>query len=139
MDELQRMGIHLVEFDPERRAFEGANELKEQSRLAVRILPSNGQVTDRPLGKLLESFVEALMALQKNFDPDGVGIIGGETAYQLLKALGARGLEVFGCHAEVIASSQIAGGAMDGCRFVSKGGSVGADDAACQMLSLLTM
>ena len=34
MDELQRMGIHLLGFDPEKRAFEGANELKEQSPLA---------------------------------------------------------------------------------------------------------
>jgi uncharacterized protein YgbK (DUF1537 family) len=67
-----------------------------------------------------------------------LGVIGGETAYQLLRRLGARRLEVFECRAEVIASSRIAGGAMDGCRFVSKGGSVGWDDAACRMISLLT-
>ena len=67
-----------------------------------------------------------------------LAVIGGETAYQLLRRLGARRLEVFERKAEVIAISRIGSGVMDGCRFVSKGGSVGPDDAACQMLSLLT-
>jgi uncharacterized protein YgbK (DUF1537 family) len=67
-----------------------------------------------------------------------LAVIGGETAYELLHRLGARSLQVFQQNAEVIASARIGGGVMDGCRFVSKGGSVGPDDAACQMLSLLT-
>ncbi len=79
-----------------------------------------------------------MASLRERVDTDGLGVIGGETAYQLLRRLGARRLEVFRRNAEVIASSRIAGGVMDGCRFVSKGGSVGPDDAAFQMLSLLT-
>jgi uncharacterized protein YgbK (DUF1537 family) len=89
-------------------------------------------------GALRESFVDALGSLQERLHTDGLAVIGGETAYQLLRRLGARRLEVFQQKAEVIACSRIAGGVMDGCRFVSKGGSVGPDDAACQMLSLLT-
>ncbi len=138
MDEVERKGIRALGFDAARRAFDGTLPPQEHSPLVVRIRAGEGNEADQPTGTLLDSFVEHLVAIQKQYHPDGLGVIGGETAYHFLNRLGVRGLEVFGSHAEVIASSKIVGGPMDGCRFVSKGGSVGTDDAARLMLALLT-
>ena len=57
----------------------------------------------------------------KTVKPDGLGIVGGETAYHVLERLGARRLEVFQRQAEVIACSRIVDGVMDGRRFVMQG------------------
>jgi uncharacterized protein YgbK (DUF1537 family) len=138
MEHAQRQVNRVLGFEPSQRRFDQPVEAQAQWPLLARIMPGDAPESGEPSGTLLESFVEALATLQKQHQPDGLGVIGGETAYQLLRRLGARRLEVFECRAEVIASSRIAGGVMDGCRFVSKGGSVGRDDAACQMLSLLT-
>jgi uncharacterized protein YgbK (DUF1537 family) len=138
MEQAQRGGNRLLGFEPAQRRFDRPIERNGQWPLLVRILPGEAPETGELSGTLLASFIDALAALQGELNPDGLGVMGGETAYQLLRRLGARRLDVFNCQAEVIASSRIAGGVMDCCRFVSKGGSVGPDDAACQMLSLLT-
>jgi hypothetical protein len=87
-------------------------------------LPPVGRGQGLASGTLLASFVEALGALRERLNADGLTVIGGETAYQLLRRMGARHLDIFEQRAEVIATSRIAGGVLDGCRFVSKGGSV---------------
>ena len=138
MEMAQGRGNRLLGFEPTHRRFDKPLERKAQWPLLVRILPGAAPESGELSGTLLESFVDALAALQEQLNPDGLAVIGGETAYQLLNRLGARRLDVFESQAEVIASSRITGGVMNGCRFVSKGGSVGPDDAACQMLSLLT-
>jgi uncharacterized protein YgbK (DUF1537 family) len=138
MELVQRQGNRVLGFEPSQRRFDKPVEGKAQWPLLVRILPGEAPENGEPSGTLLESFVDGLATLREQVNPDGLAVIGGETAYQLLNRLGARRLDVFNCQAEVIASSRIASGVMDGCRFVSKGGSVGPDDAACQMLSLLT-
>ena len=86
----------------------------------------------------MPSFVDAVADLLKRINPDGLGIIGGETAYHVLQRLGARWLEVYRRHAEVIACSRIGGGILDGRPLVCKGGSVGPGDSVLRMLSLLT-
>lgn len=138
VEQAQRGGIRILGFDPAQRRFDAAIERDWSGPLLVRILPGEDPNSAPVSGTLLASFVEALGSLQEQLHPDGWAVIGGETAYQLLRRLGARCLEVLERKAEVIASSRIVGGVMDGCRFVSKGGSVGPDDAASQMLSLLT-
>jgi uncharacterized protein YgbK (DUF1537 family) len=131
-------GIRVLGFDPVLRHFDAAIALDRKGPLLVRILPGEDTQTIPLSETLLASFVDALASLWEQLNPDGMAVIGGETAYQLLRLLGARRLDVLQRQAEVIACSRIAGGVMDGCRFVSKGGSVGPNDAACQMLSLLT-
>jgi uncharacterized protein YgbK (DUF1537 family) len=137
VERAQREGIRILGFDPALRRFDAAIERDWRGPLLVRILPGNDPTAAPLSGTLLASFVEALGLLREQLHPDGWAVIGGETAYQLLRRLGVRCLEVLERKAEVIASSRIVGGVMDGCRFVSKGGSVGPDDAASQMLSLL--
>ena len=131
-------GVRVLDFNPAKRCFDAGTESERPWPLLARILPGDDSSSTPLSGNLLESFVAALAALQEQMKPDGLAVIGGETAYQLLLRLGARRLDVSGQQAEVIARSRIIGGLMDGCRFVSKGGSVGPDDAASQMLSLLT-
>jgi uncharacterized protein YgbK (DUF1537 family) len=138
MEQAQRGGWRVLGFDPSLRRFDAAIETDWQGPLLVRILPGEAAGSASLSGTILALFVEALASLRERLQADGLAVIGGETAYQLLHRLGAKRLYVFERQAEVIASSRIAGGVTDGCRFVSKGGSVGPDDAACQMLSLLT-
>jgi len=68
---------------------------------------------------------------------DGLGIIGGETAYHLFQHLGAGRLRVTGRIAEVISYGVMMDGSLAGCPFVMKGGSVGPDDALELMIRYL--
>jgi uncharacterized protein YgbK (DUF1537 family) len=138
VEQARRGGIRVLGFEPVLRRFDAAIERDWKGPLLVRILRGKDPKAAPISETLLPSFVDALASLREQLNPDGWAVIGGETAYQLLRRLGARRLDVIQRQAEVIAISRIAGGVMDGCRFVSKGGSVGPDDAACQMLSLLT-
>jgi uncharacterized protein YgbK (DUF1537 family) len=131
-------GIRTLSFDPVPRQFDGQIEDGGEGPILARILPGEAPESAEISGTLLTSFIDALGSLVEKLHTDGLAVIGGETAFQLLRRLGAQRLEVFRSQAEVIACSRISGGVMDGCRFVSKGGSVGADDAARQMLSLLS-
>ena len=138
VEHAQRAGIRVLGFDPSLQRFDAAMEFEGKGPLLVRILPGEAPGTASSAGTLLTSFIEALVALRERLQPDGLAVVGGETAHQMLHRMRAQCLEVFEHRAEVIALSRIAGGVMDGCRLVTKGGSVGPDDAACQMLSLLT-
>lgn len=83
------------------------------------------------------SFAREAARVISEFEPGGVGIIGGDTAYQLLRELGVDNLAICGRMAEVIAYGVIADGEIAGCRFTTKGGSVGPDDAVMQMFEYL--
>jgi len=133
----QGEGIRLLSFDPAHGRFDSAIETEWTGPLLVRILPAVAAKMLTPADALLASFIEEVDLLRQRLKPDGLGIIGGETACQTLRRMGARRLEVSGQQAEVIAIARMCGGGMDGCRFVSKGGSVGPDDSVSQMLSLL--
>jgi uncharacterized protein YgbK (DUF1537 family) len=138
MEEAQRAGNRMLDYCPAQRRFDLDIERDGKWPLLVRMLPGHDSGPALPSKTLLASYVEALVSLRGQLNPDGLAVIGGETAFELLRRLGARRLDVLAHQAEVIACSRIAGGVMDSCRFVSKGGSVGPHDAACQMLSLLT-
>jgi len=68
---------------------------------------------------------------------DGLGIVGGETAYHLFQRLGATRLSVIGRMAEVISYGIMLDGSLAGCPFTMKGGSVGPDDALELMIQYL--
>jgi uncharacterized protein YgbK (DUF1537 family) len=66
--------------------------------------------------------------------PEGLAVIGGETAFDLFGRLGATGLWVHGVFADVLSYGTIQGGVLDGRPCMLKGGSVGPTDAVIQML-----
>ena len=73
------------------------------ARITLRNVPEAGEPFRNSVGIV---FVEALAALQHHHQPDGLGVIGGETAYQLLNCSGREAFgSFFRCHAEVIVAS----------------------------------
>ena len=70
----------------------------------------------------------------RQHSPEGLAIIGGETAFDLFGRLGATGLWVHGVIADVVSYGTIQGGILGGRPFMLKGGSVGPADAVIQML-----
>lgn len=70
----------------------------------------------------------------RQHSPEGLAIIGGETAFDLFGRLGATGLWVHGVFADVVSYGTIQGGILGGRPFMLKGGSVGPADAVIQML-----
>jgi uncharacterized protein YgbK (DUF1537 family) len=103
----------------------------------VRLDPRRADVAADPHSTVLPRFVQAAGQLVAHLQPDGLGIVGGETAMALLGRLAAERVTVYGRASEVIAYGVIQGGSMHGCRLVTKGGSVGPDDAVVQMIDLL--
>jgi D-threonate/D-erythronate kinase len=130
--------IQILDFDPARQCFQQVIPSEGKPTMLVRMLPRlSADVACSPR-QIMASFLATLDPLLKKIKPDGLGVIGGETAYHLLQHLGVKNVEVYQRRAEVIACARIIGGVMDGCRLVCKGGSVGPDDSVLQMRSLLT-
>lgn len=138
LERAREAGVRSIGFEPALLRFDETIGPDWNGPLLIRILPGEPSTSTCSPGTILASFVDALCSLLERIKPDGLGIIGGETAYHTLRRLAAQRLEVFEQQSEVIACSRIVGGVMDGCRFVCKGGSVGPEDAVLQMVSLLT-
>lgn len=134
----QTDGIQILDFDPARGCFRQSISSNGKSTVLARILPSPLTGAGYSPCLITASFLNALVPLWEQVKPDGLGVIGGETAYHLLHGLGGKRLEVYRRRAEVMACTRMIGGVMNGCRLICKGGSVGPDDAVLQMLSLLT-
>jgi uncharacterized protein YgbK (DUF1537 family) len=74
-------------------------------------------------------FADSILGFLKESRPDALVIIGGETAYRVVHALGVGVLRVFGRISDVTPFGVIGDGDFQGCRFATKGGSVGTDDS----------
>ena len=85
----------------------------------------------------MREFIAALGPLLERLDPDGLGIIGGETAYHVLRRLGVSRLQVVGRRNEVISCGTAWDGLLRNRPFAMKGGSVGPDDAVIMMVAYL--
>ena len=88
--------------------------------------------------EVMMRFISIVTQAISKIKPDGLAIVGGETAYHLLNELGAKTLTVYGRISDVISYGIIEDGEMAGRPFLMKGGSVGTDDSVIQMLDLLT-
>jgi D-threonate/D-erythronate kinase len=73
----------------------------------------------------------------RSYDPDALGIVGGETAYRILRLLGATRLEVEGREQPGLPFGRICDGALGDRAFATKGGSVGSPDACARMVACL--
>jgi uncharacterized protein YgbK (DUF1537 family) len=92
------------------------------------IPPPGGQ------GALLEHLTLSAAARIRQQPPEGLAIIGGETAFDLLRRIGATGLWIHGVLADVVSFGTIQGGILDDRPCMLKGGSVGPDDAVIRMV-----
>jgi len=66
--------------------------------------------------------------------PLGLHLSGGETAYYVLKELGAHSIEIRGQIADGVPWGRIEGGPLDGTLVVTKSGSFGAPEAITEAL-----
>jgi uncharacterized protein YgbK (DUF1537 family) len=98
--------------------------------------PANSRIHPDPT-EILPSFVAAAMRIYDQFNPDGLGIIGGETAFELLKRLGATQLAVQSRQEEVISCGMMLDGRARNLPLATKGGSVGREAAVVTMLNYL--
>ena len=90
-----------------------------------------------PPNEILKCFTPKCLALIKEFAVDGIGIVGGETANSIFKAIGASDLNVCGRIADVVSYGIIPEGLMENRPFATKGGSVGTDNALVRMIEYL--
>jgi uncharacterized protein YgbK (DUF1537 family) len=79
---------------------------------------------------------EATCAAVECHRPSGLVVIGGETAYHCLRALGDPTLEVEWRPKPLVVRARVASGRWDGMRVLSKGGSAGEEDAVSEMIAL---
>jgi len=120
------------------RAVAGGTVLREIDAAG---LPDSSPIILRLCGLSAPAFLTAVgqaAAWVRTAGVDGLGIIGGETAYHLFQRLGTSRLRVMGRMAEVISYGVMLDGALAGCPFVMKGGSVGPDDALELMIQYLS-
>jgi uncharacterized protein YgbK (DUF1537 family) len=101
--------------------------------LIVRLTPERLSA-GRAESAVLNSLTAPVAVWIRQHSPEGLAIIGGETAFDLLGRLGVTGLWVHGVFADVISYGTIEGGILDGRPCMLKGGSVGSSDAVIQML-----
>jgi len=86
----------------------------------------------------MDRFMKAVSQIMELHKPDGLGIIGGETAFALLDRLKGRRLSVMGRAEEVVSLGAMVDGTLAGRPMATKGGSVGTDAAVVAMLDYLT-
>jgi uncharacterized protein YgbK (DUF1537 family) len=103
----------------------------------VAVLAPSGEPVRRPVERTerLADTVAAVIAARR---PRTLILIGGETAYHCLRALGDAPLEVLGRPWPLVVAGRVHGGALGGMRVLSKGGSAGDEDALVQMVQMAT-
>jgi uncharacterized protein YgbK (DUF1537 family) len=123
-------GAPIVEIHPARR---DAWPSHESGALIARIPP--GEIPPAGgEGTPLEQLTDSAASRIRQHPPEGLAIIGGETAFDLLGQIGATGLWVHGLLADVVSFGTIQGGILDGRPCMLKGGSVGPEDAVIRMV-----
>jgi uncharacterized protein YgbK (DUF1537 family) len=118
----------------------GARAARENSRsspvLFVKI--DTGQIsTKRQARRKLPSLFRRAKRIILSYAPDALGIIGGETAYRILRMLGTTRLLVAGREQLGMPYGSIVDGQLSGCSFITKGGSIGGPEACTRMVGRL--
>ncbi|MBS7609550.1 four-carbon acid sugar kinase family protein [Candidatus Bathyarchaeota archaeon] len=142
IENLQRFKLKLL-------AKEGVEALRRNHHLIVTTTSSNGSMdcsgttpnsldTERRKGcvimKCLGSIVEEILRHQK---PSGLILSGGETAFQVLKALGASALILDGEVETGIPIGKVLGGRFEGLKVVVKAGGFGRSESLMEAVRRL--
>ena len=127
----------VLSFDVARNRFDEPAAPKPDGVPLARILPNDYQCSGCSSQQIMNTFVAALDPLFDTIKPDGLGIVGGETAYHVLRRLGVNRLQVIGQMDEVISCGVMADGLLEFRPFALKGGSVGPGNAVKRMIDYL--
>jgi len=106
--------------------------------LIVRLAPERLPSECGSEAMVLAHLTAAVASYVQHRPPEGLAIIGGETAFDLLGRLGVIQLWIHGVLADVVSYGTIQRGILDGRPCMLKGGSVGPDDAVIQMLDFFS-
>ena len=131
-------GAHVLELNPLSDPPELKIETGVVTPVIIRLVRKRIDRTLCSPTELITRFASLVGHLFDRIHPDGLGIIGGETAYHVFRNLEEKALKVFGRIDEVISYGVMSDGRMAGCPFASKGGSVGPPDSIVQMIDYLT-
>jgi D-threonate/D-erythronate kinase len=91
----------------------------------------------REARRRLDALFRSVRLLVRSCPPDAVGIIGGETAFRILRLLRVTSLEVEGRDQPGLTYGFVRDGELCGCAFSAKGGSVGSADACVRMVACM--
>ena len=131
------MGVKVVYIHPTEMTPDQLSWLKNENVCLLSITPEKIETSEYQASKIVNHFVSTIAELVRHFRPQGLGIVGGETAYHLLKKLNVNRLRIYGRMAQVISYGVIEDGQVAGLPFLTKGGSVGPDDSVIKMINLL--
>ncbi|HVO39416.1 MAG TPA: four-carbon acid sugar kinase family protein [Spirochaetia bacterium] len=113
--------------------------MKEMLRMCGSSRAAFLQIETGPLGAWgeLSALFRKVGRVITAFRPGSLGIVGGETAFRILRRLGTTQLTVVGRELPGVACGIIRDGALAGSAFATKGGSVGDPDACVRMVEWL--
>jgi uncharacterized protein YgbK (DUF1537 family) len=115
---------------------EQAREISETIRAEGTAVLTIGAVQCRG-GELLDQLAHAIRRIVDLTGPSNLALIGGETAYHVLKTLGAKLITVKAVAENVVSLGRIRQGLCDGMALACKGGSVGGPNAVIEMIRYL--
>ena len=101
--------------------------------LSLRTMP----YTKRRTSKAFANIHRFIKLIIERYRPDGLGVIGGETAYHIFTSLKVSHVQIFGRLTEVMPYGKFTDGRLAGKRFITKGGSVGNEDSLIEMINFL--
>jgi uncharacterized protein YgbK (DUF1537 family) len=130
------LSIPLIALDPYASPTAGG-ELHGVRAVIYRVCEAPASPGGSGPGEILEGFISRVAPILESVSPRGVGIVGGDTAFELMMRCGVTALEIEGRVAEVVACGRIRDGFLAGCSFAVKGGSVGDEGAVVYMVACL--
>lgn len=129
--------VITVEIEGDRSSVQAIREKPIETNTPLIVRMSSVPSRLRP-SELAFRFALKAGDIVEEMDADGIGVIGGETAFHLFRQLAATELLVSERISDVIACGMIVDGKMKGAPFATKGGSVGADDSIVKMIGYMT-
>lgn len=133
----ERLGAPIVEVEPDATQTIREAGIERLREVIWRIAKPADVRRSRQPGDLVLSFVTWMKPLLESAKLSGIGVIGGDTAFELMMGCGVGLLEVAASIGEVVACGRIRDGSLAGATFALKGGSVGDEDVVVEMIEFL--
>lgn len=132
---VEQLNATVIDIDPLAKSPRALT--KPNTPLIVKISQTRGANANHEPSQILSAFIDKVMTIIKAHQPDGLGIIGGQTAYEMVKSLAAEGIRIHGKLGEVVAYGTIIASSLNGQPIALKGGSVGTENEVVRMFQYL--